>query len=229
MAAHSLRTAVRLGRADVLDQVAARFDWTHAGAFQTKELRFFYLHAQLWLLIALARIAIDDPDSIARHQALLEKIVVDTTDRHVLRKHFAAQALLVCARHGRITLDHAELKALKNVNQSPHPMKTTKRYASDSFYQSRPEEFPAPEKELHLEYDFDKYEISGLSDMFGQSRWETADAINAWVRQHDTEITHMSDLGGRSGHGRDGLRGISDEHHSYGEHLCWHALRLRRR
>ena len=224
MAAHSLRTAVRLGRADVLDQVAARFDWTHAGAFQANELRFFYLHAQLWLLIALARIAIDDPDSVARHQALLEKIVVDKTDRHVLRQHFAAQALLTCARHGRMMLGPAALKVIEDVNRSPHPMRMSKNHARDSFYRSRPEEFPAPEKELHLEYDFDKYEVTSLSDMFGRSRWQTADAINVWVRRHDTEITHMSDIGGRTGYRRDGLRGISDEHHSYGEHLCWHAL-----
>lgn len=224
MAAHSLRTAVRLGRADVLDQVVAQFDWTHAGAFQAKELRFFYLHAQLWLLIALARIAIDNPDSVAEHRTLLERIVVDTTDRHALRKHFAAQALLACARHARITLDPAALKALKGVNRSPYPMKTSKDYAGNSFYQSRPKEFPAPEKELHLEYDFDKNEVSGLSDVFGRSRWEAADAINAWVRRHDTEITHMSDRGGRNGYRREGLRGISDEQHSYGEHLCWHAL-----
>lgn len=224
MAAHSLRTAVRLGRADVLEQVVARFDWTHAGAFQAKELRFFYLHAQLWLLIALARIAIDDPDSVARHQALLEKIVVDTMDRHVLRKHFAALALLACTSHGRITLGPAALKALRDVNRSPHSMKTSKDYTSNSFYQSRPEEFPAPEKELHLDYDFDKHEVSGLSDVFRRSRWETADAINAWVRRHDTEITYMSDSGARRGYSRDGFRGISDKHHSYGEQLCWHAL-----
>ena len=224
MAAHSLRTAVRLGRSDVLDQVAARFDWTHAGAFQAKELRFLHLHAQLWLLIALARIALDDPDSVAGQQALIEKIVVDTTDRHVLRKHFAAQALLACARHGRITLGPAVLQAIEEVNRSPYPMKTSKDYAGNSFYQSRPEEFPAPAKELHLEYDFDKYEVTGLSDVFGRSRWETADAINAWVRRHDAEITHMSDFGGRAGRRREGLRGINYEHHSYGAHLCWHAL-----
>lgn len=224
MAAHSLRTAVRLGKADVLDQVAARFDWTHAEPFQAKELRFFYSHAQLWFLIALARIAIDAPEAVAGHQALLVNIVTDTTDCHVLRNHFAAQALLACAKQGRVTLGPATLKALEEVNRSPHSIKTSKDFASNSFYQSRPKEFPAPEKELHLEYDFDKYDVSTLSDVFGRSRWETADAINAWVRRHDTEITYMSDSGGRSGCRRDGLREISDEHHSYGEQLCWHAL-----
>jgi hypothetical protein len=224
MAAHSLRTAVRLGKADVLDQVAARFDWTHAEPFQAKELLFFYSHAQLWFLIALARIAIDAPEAVAGHQALLENIVTDTTDRHVLRNHFAAQALLACAKQGRITLEPAALKALKDVNRSPHSMMTSGDYAGESFYQSRPEAFPAPENELHLEYDFDKYEVSGLSDVFGRSRWETADAIYAWVRRHDTEITYMSDSGARSGYRRDRIQGISDEHHSYGEQLCWHAL-----
>lgn len=224
MAAHSLRTAVKLGRTDVLDKVVARFDWTHAGAFQAKELKFFFLHARLWLLIALARIAIDAPDSVATHQALLERVVVDSTDLHVLRKHFAASALMACVHHGRVSLDPAVLEVFEGVNRSPHPLKTLSHYGGTSFYQSRPDELPPPEKTLHLEYDFEKYEVTGLSDMFGRSRWEIADAMTAWVRRHDTEITHMSDHGGRSSYQRERVWGISDGHHSYGQHLCWHAL-----
>ncbi|MFM0006215.1 hypothetical protein PQR57_35160 [Paraburkholderia dipogonis] len=34
----------------------------------------------------------------------------------------------------------------------------------------------------------------------------------------------MSDSGGRPAFGRRHIHGITAEHHSYGEHLCWHAL-----
>ncbi len=224
MGAHSLRTVVRLGRADVLGEVIARFDRKDAAPFQAQELPFFYLHAQLWLLIALARIALDEPAIVAIHRAFLERVALNKEDSHVLRKHFAKAALLACVQGGQLTLDPLVSEVLGSLNQSPYPLRTSSDYGSSSFYQSRPKGMPEPAKELHLEYDFDKYDVSSLSELFGRSRWDTVDAITAWVRKHDTEITHMSDHGGRSDNGQNGLRGISAEHHSYGEHLCWHAL-----
>lgn len=225
MAAHSLRTAVALGRPDILDQVFAQFNWTHAGAFQAQELPFFYLHARLWLLIAIARIAQDHPHVVAKHRALLENILYDTTDRHVLFKHFAAEALRTCALHGQFVQDEASAKALNAVNVSPFKELISKRYGHDSFYQSRPEKYPPPAHEVHLDYDFDKHEVSGLTDLFGRERWETLDAIGAWVHMHDPNILYMSDLGGRYDHRR-GRGGHGDEQHSYGEYLCWHALHV---
>ena len=64
MGAHSLRTASRLGRTDVIYAVIVKFGMKDAGPFHAQESPFFYLHAQLWLLIALARIALDDPGAV---------------------------------------------------------------------------------------------------------------------------------------------------------------------
>lgn len=227
MAAHSLRTAVALGRPDVLDRVVAQFDWTHARPFQAQELPFFYVHAQLWLLIALARIALDHPNLIAKHRTLLEKIAFGTADRHVLFKHFAADALKACVLSGQIVPDEGSKKKLATVNISPYPELVTKRYEHSSYYQSRPENYPPPAHEVHLDYDFDKHEVSSLSDLFGRLRWETLDAIGAWVHEYDPEISYMSDLGDRYDHRRGrGIYGYSDEQHCYGEYLCWHALHV---
>ena len=223
IAAHSLRTAVELGRSDVLDQVVAQFDWTHAGAFQARELPFFYLHARLWLLIALARIAQDHPNVVAKHRAILEKISFDAVDRHVLFSHFAANALRACLLHGHVTQDDALATKLATINVSPHPELVSKHYGGSSFYQSRPKTYPPSAHEVHLDYDFDKYEVSNLSELFARLRWETRDAMSEWVHRHDLNITYMSDLGGRSDHRR-GRRSDGGEQHGYGEYLCWHAL-----
>ena len=75
-----------------------------------------------------------------------------------------------------------------------------------------------------MEYEFDKHQVSDLSELFGRTRWEMRDAITDWVRQHDATISFMSDLGGRASGRREGLGEISDELHSYGEQLCWHAM-----
>ncbi|QRK11763.1 NACHT domain-containing protein [Archangium violaceum] len=224
MAAHSLRTAVRLGRADVLDAVVARFDERDAGAFGAPELPFYYLHAQLWLLIALARIALEAPQAVAAHRAFLERTALDTADPHVLRQHFARAALLACQDAGQLRLSSVLRKALEQVNRSPFALQVTREYHGGSFYESRPADRPAPEPELHFDYDFDKSDVSGLSALFGRTRWDTHDAMTAWVRQHDRRITHMHESGGRSGHRREGRRAVTDQHHTYGEQLCWHAL-----
>lgn len=224
MAAHSLRTAVRLDRADVLDAVVKRFGTKDAGPFSASELPFFYLHAQLWLLIALARIALEAPAVIARHRDMLERVALGSDEPHVLRQHFAKAALLACAQGGALKLKRAALKALKEVNQSSFAATTTRDYPQSSFDETRPADAPIPEKKLHFEYDFNKYDVSNLGRLFGRPIWETRDGINRWVREHDAHITHMYDTGGRASSRRQGLGEISDELHTYGEQLCWHGL-----
>jgi len=226
MAAHSLRTAVRLGRTDVLDQVVSQAHWTNAGAFQARELRFFHLHARLWLLIVLARVAIEAPQAVAKHKELLQSIADDTQNRHVLQRHFAAQALLACVRGGAVKLDPAALKRVEQDNSSPRRLKTLSGTARSAAHRPRPKTISAPTNELHLEYEFDKHEVLSLSEVFDRPRWETAEAIGTWARQYDAVITHMSESDGRSGPRRERAYGISLEHHSYGEQLCWHGLHV---
>jgi len=59
-AAHSIRSLTRFNRWDVIDRLVDHAAFTTAGPFQASELGFYYLHARVWLLIALARVALDD-------------------------------------------------------------------------------------------------------------------------------------------------------------------------
>ncbi len=224
MAAHSARTAVRLGRRDVLDALVRRFDTKDAAPFHAKELPFFYLHAQLWLLIAMARIALDAPAVVTSHSEWLVRIAIGQDGPHVLRQHFAKAALVACERAGTLSLTRTELKAIREVNCSSFAPIKSRDYPQSSFAESRPDGVPVPARELHFEYDFDKSDISRLSRLFGQRKWQTRDDINHWVRAHDAEITHMYDLAGRAPNRRQGRGEITDEYHTYGEQLCWHGF-----
>ncbi|MCC8362629.1 NACHT domain-containing protein [Lysobacter sp. A6] len=225
LAAHSLRTAVRLGRPDVLDAVVTKYRRQEAVPFQAPELPFYYQHAQLWLLIAMARIALDAPKHIARHADFLEAITFDSADRHVLRRHFAAQALLACADAGQVSLSKARLQKLKSVNRSGFASRKEKNYYGTDFSPMRPKGMAEPQPELHLDYDFSKDDVGRLARLFRRPHWETVDALVAKVREHDADIVYMSDRKGRSRPGRDHYsRGIDSEYQSYGEHLAWHAL-----
>jgi hypothetical protein len=225
LAAHSLRTAVRRGRAEVLDAVVAKYHSRDALPFQAPELPFFYQHAQLWLLIAMARIALEAPKHIARHADFLEAIAIDSADRHVLRRHFAAQALLEYANSGQVSLSKARVQKLKCVNRSSFAIRKEKNYYGNDFSPSRPKGIAEPLPELYLDYDFSKDDVAPLARMFRRSHWEVVDALVAKMREHDADIASMRDRKGRSRPGRDHYsRGIDSEYQSYGEQLAWHAL-----
>lgn len=224
-AAHSLRTAVRLDRAQVLDGVVARYQRRDAVPFQAPELPFFYQHAQLWLLIAMARIALEAPVVVARHADFLEAIASDAVERHVLRRHFASQALLACVNAGELRLPKARVQKLQRVNRSSFAARKEKDYYGSDFYAPRPKGMAKLQPELHLDYDFSKDEVTRLSSLFRRPHWETVDALVAKVREHDANIEFMSDRKGRTRPGRDHhTRGIDAEYQSHGEQLAWHAL-----
>jgi hypothetical protein len=225
-AAHSIRSFARFGKWEVIDSLIGRLHSTDAHPYQARELLFYFLHARLWLLIAVARVAMDHPQNVGKYADALKAIALDKSTPHVLLRHFAAQALLVCANAGSIVLSEVDAKALKTVNESPFPKRKTKEYPRDSFYMSRPDSMPKPELEFHMDYEFDKTDVTSVSDIFDRSRWETKDAMTAWVRKYDPHITGMQERGGRSIRPWDRIRGMTARYHLYGQQLGWHTLFL---
>jgi hypothetical protein len=225
-AAHSIRSFARFGKWGVIDAIIKKFNSTDARPFQAPELPFYFLHARLWLLIAIARVAMDYPQNIVKYAELLKTISLDKNTPHILLRHFAAQALLTCASSGSLVLSEADINVLNTVNESPFPKIKSENYSSDSFYKGRLDSIPKPEFEFHMDYDFDKTEVTALSDMFDQSRWVTKDAITAWVLKLDPLIKSMYDNRGRSVSYRNRSHGMTTRYHVYGQQLAWHALHL---
>jgi hypothetical protein len=226
-AAHSVRCFGRLGKWAVVDALVSGLQARDAGPFQAPELSFYFLHARLWLLVALARMALDHPADIARYEQALKAVVLDTDMPHVLLRHFAAQTLLTCARTGNTQLLGEELKEIENINLSPFPMllKNRQEWGHNSFYDSRSKKLPEPQYEFHLDYDFEKYRVHGLSDVFGKTAWEVKDSISTFVRGLDPNVTSMHDRGGRERHSNRFGR-MTSEYHFYGEQLGWNGLYL---
>jgi len=127
-AAHSIRCFARFGKWEVIDALIGKFNSTDAHPYQAQELPFYFLHARLWLLIAIARVALDHPQKVTKYAAMLKAIALDTNVPHVLMRHFAACALLACASGGGIVLSESDTKALKEVNESPFPEKKITEY-----------------------------------------------------------------------------------------------------
>lgn len=222
-AAHCIRQFAKFGRWDLIDKVVAAFGSTNAGPFQAPELMFYYLHARLWLLIALARTSIDHPDEVTRYKDLLLSVVREKDEPHVLMRHFAAGALLSSIDRGKLNLDAGTLKLVRNADRSPHPRLRKKIRNGGDFYHGRPKSVPEPSFRFHLEYDFKKHDVDNLGRVFGKGCWEVDDMISSIVQKIDPSITHMSEDGGRHLRGSSSYE-ITTSIHGYGQQLGWHAL-----
>lgn len=225
-AAHSMRCFAKFERWKVIDALVDKFKKEDAHPFQAPELTFYYMHARLWLLIALARIALDSPKNIARYRKFLIEIVLDEDIPHVLMRHFASQAILACVDKGSIELSAGMEKQIRAINLSPYLQhrKRQKEGGDDSFYKGRPDDALEPEAKFHLDYDFEKLYVYGLSNVFGVPGWMVSDILSEVVRNFDTDIESMYKTGGRDERRREGFGIMTSKYHSYGQQLGWHAL-----
>ena len=222
-AAHCIRRFANFGRWDIVDGIFALFNTTTAGAFQAPELAFYFLHARLWFLIALARTALDHPTEVARYKEQLVAVVTNKEDPHALMRHFASKALLACIDRGGLTLDACTLNAVRNADKSPHARLRKRVRNGGDFYHGRPESVPEPPFRFRLEYDFNKHDVDDLSCVFGKGCWEVDDLISGVVQKIDPSATSMYDSGGRESRRHESLE-MTTSFHRYGEQLGWHAL-----
>lgn len=226
-AAHALVRMAQLGRADVIAAVAARAQSDGADPFADRNLPFFTMHARLWLLIALARIARDHPEAVSPHRDMLERIAFDSSFPHLGMRHFAGAALRAILP----VLDPAQRAALEPrldaLDRPPIAPIERKGYHGD-VHGRRPAGMVKPADDFTLEYDFNKNQVGSLMRRFGLESWRVRDAITGWVRQWDGSVSSMWDCA-RSrdgdGTGRWGSRD-SSEVDRYGGYLAWHALQL---
>ena len=92
-AAHAVRRFAACGRDDIINALVGLFETNTADPFSSPNLPFYFLHARLWLLIALARIAKDRPALVASHRGLLERVAFGDGLPHVAMRSFARDAL----------------------------------------------------------------------------------------------------------------------------------------
>ena len=225
-AAHSVRCLARLDRWGIIDSLVEGIESKIAHPYQAPELNFYYLHAKLWLLIALARTAIDHPIRIAKYKDWFSKIAQNDDSPHVLMRHFAARAILSCVGAGSLKLSASEEDNYKKINDSPFPRSPEKpKQNMPRFpFGLRPKDAPTPKTEFHWDYDFEKSDIHSLGAVFGKPQWEVEDLILGVIRQHDADITSMYSNGGREGAHGSHFRGMTSKFHTYGGHLAWHGL-----
>lgn len=225
-AAHTVRYLVKLEKIRILDELVQLFNSKDAAPFQAPELQFYYLHARLWLLIALARIAKDEPTVVANYSQLLIDILGEQKYPHPTMRHYASKALTECISQGALTVSKVVENQINQANVSRYPKAKRTKKIRRGIYEGRPEDVPKPVNEFQLDYDFEKYEVSNLADAFGLSNWEVTDKLSEVANSIDPKIKSMNETGGRYKRSSSGGYGMVDEYHTYGEQLGWHSLQI---
>lgn len=226
-AAHAVRRLVEGGRSDVVERLIGRAASHGSRPFGDMKLPFYGMHAQLWLLIALARVARDGATVVASYRMHFEEVAFSTTFPHVVMRAYAVDILCgiaeVLAPQERETL----LARLATVNQSPFQQVPQDEYR-ELRYAPRPDGSQRPEDGFHLDYDFSKYQVDSLCGVFGRPGWEIEDRITGWVRRWDPAAGGMYDCprSRPSSYDESWSSGSVPTKDRYGGYLGWHALML---
>ncbi|HBX7613407.1 TPA: NACHT domain-containing protein [Klebsiella pneumoniae] len=116
-AAHAILALCRMNRTSVIQGIFQHAINATTLPFCDRNLPFYTLHAQLWLMIAAARVALDDGKSLIPNIGYFYRYA--TTDQpHVLIRLFAARTLLALHNSGLISIPAQEEDKLRNINQS---------------------------------------------------------------------------------------------------------------
>ncbi|HWX22687.1 MAG TPA: ATP-binding protein [Candidatus Binatia bacterium] len=185
-AAHSIR---RLGENMCSAETAALVSLIQsksAGPFVSPRLPFYYLHSKLYLLIAFARVAIDQPDLLKPYAETFAEIALNGLPHILIQKTAAEIALSVERANPRSYSARVTMK-LKKVGSSPFAVKKAKRTRISQEPLRRQEE---NNLRYRFALDFDRYWFQPLGELFGVSADEvTGSAAEVAIREFNIPMT----------------------------------------
>ena len=160
-AAHAVRRLCKFGQVNVINSLVRRAERKDIGPFHDADLPFYDDDARLFLLIALARAAMESPASLGVGVEWL-RTESKRGNSHVFCRYFAAEALLALLSRGLIELSEVERQELNGSLAPAHGYSSQ----TDSGYghlrsQRRPDD------RFLLPYDFEKEWLAPLARSFG--------------------------------------------------------------
>ena len=224
-AAHSVRCFASFGRWRVIDALVERIEMKNSISFSAKELDFYYLHARLWLLISLARLALDYPSEIACYRSVLTKIALTESPSHLIFRHFAAQAVLTCERKKALQLANPERARFQMVNESELPERQPEEQCSNNSAEVNQSAPIHTANEFSFDYDFEKYGIQSLASVFAQPFNSVKNKIALEIKKLDPKVKAMYENDGRDTPLHRGVA-LNSEYELYGQYLAWHGFHI---
>lgn len=162
-AAHAVRGLCVLDRGDILKELISLAETGKAGPFADRTLHFYELHALQWLLIALARAAMESPNAIKPFSAFLMNIALN--NQHVLIRDFAANAILALTNSQHLSVDDKTTNKLISINTPSLPVEFPKNWDRVDKQRGR-ESTTSQDWEYYFGLDIGPYWLSSLGQLF---------------------------------------------------------------
>jgi hypothetical protein len=165
LAAHVVRRLYRLGCQQEIDDLIIFVNKGHAAPFVGKNNPFYVLHAKQYLLVALARCAIDSSALLIKHSQIFIDIAL-FGEAHILIQKYAADIALAIAESSPASCEPHIIKQLRMVGKSPYPRQVTKDYYENRNTPWHQEGVVDTTLDLSFSYDFDRYWFEPLGNVF---------------------------------------------------------------
>jgi len=165
-AAHVVRGICALNRKLVLERLLEFARNGKAGPFADSNFHFYHRHGRQWLMIALARAAVDNPTALTPHWDFFVHFAL-REEPHVVIRHFAAKAALTLVQSEKISLggDQQIIAQLASVNDSKLPTVSSPRHRRTPTDSSKRSEA----RRFHFHSDMTWYWFDSVADNFAQS------------------------------------------------------------
>ncbi len=165
-AAHCVRRFAETGCAEVIDALINWADEDGVGALGSHKYPFYNFHAWQYLLIAVARAAMDVPQIFHKHHAIFADYALNDIP-HVLIQKYAADIALLLEAEFPTSYEPEVIVQLRQVGASLFSVKTVEDYGNH--FDSPWHEHGEVDKSLafHFSYDFDRYWFEPLGHVFG--------------------------------------------------------------
>lgn len=174
-AAHAVVRLCKLGEIDTVASLIKFLNNTSLPEFTDRNLPFYYWHSRLYLMIALARAAKENPALLKSYIDVFLKWALDEP-RHIVISHFAAQAALIIEDCYPSTVDYETLELLKKVNLSSFSPRLRDKSTKSGWSMAEEQAL-----DFYFPYDFARYWIGDLSDIFALPYSEVATPIQEWI------------------------------------------------
>lgn len=172
-AAHAVRRLGQLNEQATIDTLMTRIESTDGGAFVDSRLPFYELHARLYILIALARMAQEHPNVLRSHAQRISRQALEGLP-HVLMRALAADAALALNSAFPGVYTDETIAALKAVNCSVLQPEAAHRRVVASDHR----------RHTGYELDLKPYWFDPLARIFGISTDEVTDQVVRWVNKN---------------------------------------------
>lgn len=191
-AAHCVR---RLAEAGCISEISALIEWMCrdcVNAFGYYKFPFYNYHARLYLLMAMARVAIDNPGVLKSNSSVFAQQALEGMPNVLIQKYATDIALSIETTFPG-TYETNISERLRKVGVSQMPKIEINGYDNnlESPWHAKGE--VAQNLELYLSYDFDRYWFPSLGEVFGISAKQVEDlareiVLKEWHIQLDEKF-----------------------------------------